>query len=84
MSSSSWYHLHFVAIGTAIHSFARLFGGGLFLFPRKEVSKMMKVRILDQCEFCDGEVWLPGGEAESFILERFYLTISPKRRLALT
>jgi hypothetical protein len=39
----------------ATHSLAHLFGGGLFLFPRKEVSKMMKVRILDRCEVCDGE-----------------------------
>ena len=26
------------------------------LIPRKEVSEMIKIRILDQFEFCDGEV----------------------------
>jgi hypothetical protein len=28
------------------------------LIPGKEVSKMMKVRILDRCEFCDGEAYI--------------------------
>ena len=27
-----------------------------FLIPRKEVRNKMKVRVLDRCEFCDGEV----------------------------
>jgi hypothetical protein len=43
---------------------------------------MIKVRILDRCEFCDGVANVPAGEAESFILERYYLSISPMRRLA--
>ena len=28
------------------------------MIPRKEVSKMIKVRILDRCEFCDGEAYV--------------------------
>ncbi len=44
---------------------------------------MITVRILDQCEFYDGEACMPGGEVESFLLERFYLPISPKKVLAL-
>jgi len=40
---------------------------------------MMKVRILDRCEFSQGEACVLAGEVEVFILERFYLLISPKR-----
>ena len=44
---------------------------------------MIKVRILDRCEFCDGEANVPAGEVESFIVERHYLPVSPNKRLAL-
>ena len=44
---------------------------------------MIKVRILDRCEYCDGEANVPGGEAESFIVERYYLPVSPQIRLTL-
>jgi len=30
---------------------------------------MIKVRILDRCEFCDGEAYPPGGEAKRYIAE---------------
>jgi hypothetical protein len=30
---------------------------------------MMKKRILDRCEFCDGEATVPAGEAKSLIVE---------------
>jgi hypothetical protein len=29
----------------------------------------MKVQILDRCEFCDGEAYVPAGEAERFLVE---------------
>jgi RecJ-like exonuclease len=29
-----------------------------FLIPWKEVINMIKVRILDRCEFCDGEAYI--------------------------
>jgi hypothetical protein len=32
---------------------------------------MLKVRILDRCEFCDGEVNVPAEDAESSIVERY-------------
>ena len=44
---------------------------------------MIKVRILDQCEFCDGEATVPAGEAESFIVMCDYLPVSFKKRLGL-
>ncbi len=30
---------------------------------------MMNVRILGRCEFCDGDAYMPEGEAESFIVD---------------
>ena len=44
---------------------------------------MIKVRILDRREYCDGKAKVPAGEAESLISERYYLPVSLKRRLAL-
>ena len=32
---------------------------------------MIKVKILDKCEFCNGEAYLPKGEAESYSGERY-------------
>ena len=32
---------------------------------------MIKVNILDKCEFCDGEAYLPIGEAESHTGEKY-------------
>ena len=43
---------------------------------------MMKVRILDRCEFCDGEVKVPAEDTESSIVEQCFLQISPNIRLA--
>ena len=37
---------------------------------------MMKVRILDQCEFCDGEVYPPDGETKRYIDELIKLPTS--------
>jgi len=44
---------------------------------------MMKVRILDRCEFSQREAYVQAGEAEAFILEHYYLLITPKIELAL-
>ena len=43
---------------------------------------MMKVRILDRCEFCDGEIYLPGEDAERSSVERCYLPVPLKKRFA--
>jgi len=43
---------------------------------------MMKVHILDRCEYCDSEVNVPAEDAESSIVERYYLPVTPNMRLA--
>ena len=44
---------------------------------------MIKVRILDRCEFSQRDAYVLAGEAEAFILVRYCLLISPKIGLAL-
>ena len=44
---------------------------------------MIKVPILDRCEFCDGEANMPAEDAESSMVERYYLPVSFKKRLGL-
>jgi hypothetical protein len=53
------------------HLSTRLNQGGLFCFKPKKGAAMIKVHILDPCRHCNGQAYLPAGEAENYTGEKY-------------
>lgn len=44
---------------------------GIFVLTRKEVRTMIEIQIQTYCQHCDGQAYLPIGEAESYAGEQY-------------